>query len=257
MKALLLDVGNTRLKWGIASLDSNGKCGIHKTGGITQQKIKEQGLGALTSALPRRVDAVMASNVAGPSFATRLAGWLGAHCNCEVHYAKTTRKALGLTNGYAQPRRMGVDRWVAMLGAWSELQSACLVVDAGTAVTIDAIDGDGQHLGGQILPGVALMTRSLADNTSDIPLVVPGKAAKFDGMKMYATNTRAALVSGALNAVIGAIDRAANTLQTNYGDASLVLTGGDGPRILQALEQPPLHRPQLVLQGLLALHNAT
>ncbi|MDH3534016.1 MAG: type III pantothenate kinase, partial [Gammaproteobacteria bacterium] len=135
MKALLIDVGNTRLKWGV--LDKNA---IRRTGHIAQSAIQEQGLAALTSRLPRDVDTVIASNVAGSSFGTRLSGVVGMHCGCDIHFVRSARQACGVTNSYRQPRHMGVDRWVAMIGAWAELESACVIVDAGTAVTIDVLD---------------------------------------------------------------------------------------------------------------------
>ncbi len=245
MKALLLDVGNTRLKWGLAE---NGE--VHRTGSITQEKIRKNGLGALTARLPRAIDAAMASNVAGPTFATRLAGVVGAHCGCELRFAQTERAAFGVSNAYKQPRRMGVDRWVALIGAWAEMQSSCLVVDAGTAVTIDALDDDGCHLGGQILPGIVLMADVLAKQTSDIPATKAAAAGAYDGLAMFANNTRDAVGSGAIGAVAGAVERAIGTLRENDCDVTVVLTGGDASRILAALDEPSLHRPNLVLQGL-------
>ena len=245
MKALLLDAGNTRLKWGLAE---NGE--VHRTGSITQEKIRKNGLGALTARLPRAIDAAMASNVAGPTFATRLAGVVGAHCGCELRFAKTERAAFGVSNAYKQPRRMGVDRWVALIGAWAEMQSSCLVVDAGTAVTIDALDDDGRHLGGQILPGIVLMADALAKQTSDIPATKAAAAGAYDGLAMFANNTRDAVGSGAIGAVAGAVERAIGTLRENDCDVTVVLTGGDASRILAALDEPSLHRPNLVLQGL-------
>lgn len=245
MKALLLDIGNTRLKWGVA-VDGT----IARTGHVTRQTIGEQGLAVLTRRLPRNVDAVIASNVAGTTFATRLAGVIHAHCERDIRFAKTARSGYGVTNSYAQPRRMGVDRWVALIGARAELGKACVVVDAGTAVTIDAIDARGQHLGGQILPGITLMLRSLASDTSDIPLVAPRKSADYAGMAMFAANTRDAVGSGAINAVTGAIERAVRVLRAARQRPRLVLTGGDASRILDVLDEDALHRPHLVLQGL-------
>lgn len=245
MKALLLDVGNTRLKWGIAD---DGK--IHKTGSLSREKLSASGMSALTTRLPQHVDAALASNVGGNTIATRLAGLVGAHCGQDLHFARSERSRFGLVNGYSQPRRMGVDRWVAMLGAWLELQSACVVVDAGTAVTIDAIDGEGQHLGGMILPGEPLMREALSGNTSAIPAVKSPKADDCVGLDMFGSNTRSAVGSGALNAVAGAVERAIRTLRSNAYDATVVLTGGDASRILAALDEEPLHRPNLVLQGL-------
>lgn len=251
MKALLLDVGNSRLKWGVA-VDGD----LARTGHIAQQKIRERGVGVLTKRLPRDVDAVIASNVAGPTFATRLAGLVHAHCDRDLHFAKTSREAFGVTSSYAQPRRMGVDRWVAMIGARAEFRSACVVVDAGTAVTIDAIDRDGKHLGGQILPGIALMATALHNETSDLPLATAGKSVAYGGLAMFTSTTRDAIRSGALNAVSGAVERAVRTLRSKAYRPKLVLTGGDASRILQSLDGKPVHRPHLVLQGLLHMLSA-
>lgn len=245
MKALLLDIGNTRIKWGILK---DGE--LSRTGHISQERIRDQGLQVLTTKLPRRVDEVFASNVAGASIATRLSGIVGAHCDSEVRFASTARKGWGVTNGYTQPRRMGVDRWVAMVGAWARTSCACLVVDAGTAITLDALDDEGVHLGGQIIAGVSTMADALAAATSDIPSVRPAKAREGADLGMFARNTAAAVREGAQNAVTGAVDRAFRTLQSSGYDAKIVLTGGDASRILNALRETPVHRPHLVLEGL-------
>ena len=245
MKTLLMDVGNTRIKWGV--LDDGE---IRRTGHIAQQRIRENGMQVLTTRLPRQVDEVFASNVAGASFATRLSGVVGMHCDCDVHFARTERSGWGVTNAYTQVRRMGVDRWVAMVGAWAEVQAACLVVDAGTAITLDAIDDEGKHLGGQIIAGVSTMADALASATSDIPAVKPAPGRGEADLGMFARNTAAAVREGAQNAVAGAIDRAIRTLQSNAYAPVVVLTGGDASRILNALCESPLHRPHLVLQGL-------
>ena len=245
MKALLMDVGNSRIKWGV--LDRGE---IHRTGHISQQRIREKGLQVLTTKIPRRVDDVFVSNVAGTSFATRLSGVVGMHCDCDVKFARSERSGWGVTSGYTQPRRMGVDRWVAMVGAWAEVQSTCLVVDAGTALTIDAIDASGNHLGGQIIAGVATMADALATATSDIPRVRPAPGRGAADLGMFAHNTAAAVREGAHAAVAGAVDRAIRALQSNAYEPTVILTGGDSSRILNALNDKPVHRPHLVLQGL-------
>ena len=248
MAALLMDIGNSRLKWGV--LDDQA---IRRTGHISQARIREQGLTALTSKLPRRVDTVFASNVAGTSFATRVSGVVGMHCATDVHFARSEREACGVLNSYRQPRRLGVDRWVAMIGAWTEVQDACLIVDAGTAVTIDAIVDEGQHLGGQIIPGIATMAESLAARTSDIPTIQRRAASQSRGLEMFASSTAAAVGHGASNALLGAIERAASAMQDTGLDPTIVLTGGDASRILKSLDEQSIHRPNLVLQGLAAL----
>ena len=245
MTALLMDVGNSRITWGV--LDDGE---LRRTGHIARDRIREQGLTVLTTRIPRRIDEVFVSNVAGPTFATRLSGVVSAHCECEVRFARSQRRGWGVTNACTQPRRMGVDRWVAMVGAWAELQSACLVVDAGTAVTLDAIDDEGNHLGGQIIAGVATMAGALADATSGIPPVKPAPGRAGTDLGMFARNTAAAVREGAQNALAGAVDRAIRTLRSNAYDPTVVLTGGDAAHMLTTLCETPVHRPHLVLRGL-------
>ena len=253
MSVLLLDVGNSRLKWGVS--DDAGE--MRRTGHISLKNLKDRGLSTLTTKLPRRVDAVRACNVAGNSFGTRLSGVIGVHCNADVHFARSEKRGWGVVNAYRQPRRLGDDRWVAMIAAWAEIQGACLVVDAGTALTIDAIDDDGNHLGGQIIPGAATMQESLASSTSDLPGVKTSARASAGDLAMFGKNTAAAIREGAQNAVVGAIERAIWTLQSNAYEPTIVLTGGGASRILGALDDEPLHRPHLVLHGLLhMLDNA-
>lgn len=245
MRALLFDIGNTRVKWGLLE-----KGHLGRTGSITHEKLQESGFAALISHLPREVDTVLAANTAGHTFATRLSGVIGIHCDCEVRFARAERRAYGVTSSYRNPRRMGVDRWVAMIGARAEFGSALCVVDAGTAVTIDAMNREGMHLGGLIVPGMHLMRASLHDNTSDLPAAkgVGGRAA--EGMALFATTTDGALDKGAMTAICGAIERAVARMRAGSYRPKLVLTGGDASRILKHLNGDVLHRPNLVLQGL-------
>lgn len=248
MKALLMDIGNSRLKWGVLDGDD-----IRRTGHIAMDSIRDTGLSALTSRLPRDVRHVIASNVAGASFATRISGVVGMHCGCDVQFVRTERSACGVTNGYRQPRRMGVDRWVSMIGAWNEAGRECLVIDAGTAMTIDVLDSTGQHLGGQILPGATLMADALAARTSDIPGTAPAAPKTAAGLTMFAKDTAGAVAQGAYNAVVGAVERALAALQREGLEPAVFLTGGDASRILKLLGTEPIHRPHLVLQGLAKL----
>jgi len=245
IRALLFDIGNSRLKWGLLE-----KGRIRRTGNITHARISESGFTSLTTRLPRQVDTVVASNVAGASFATRLSAVIGIHCDCDIHFARSDKQAFGLTNSYKQVRRMGVDRWVAMIGARSEFRGAVCIVDAGTAVTIDAIDKNGMHLGGQIIPGLALMGNVLRSEASDISETNRTPRDPGQGMALFASNTEGAVQCGAINAVCGAIDRAVKVLRAEGHRTKIVLTGGDGSRILKQLGDKVLHRPNLVLHGL-------
>ena len=244
-RALLLDVGNTRLKWGLLE-----KGHIRRTGSLTHSKIHDSGFSSLRTRLPRRVDRVMASNVAGASFATRLSGMIGIHCGRDIHFVRSEKKAFGLTNSYKQPRRMGVDRWVAMIGARSEFRGALCIVDAATAVTIDAVDKNGKHLGAQIIPGLTLMRNALSSEDSRIAATQRAPRVPPPGMDVFASNTEGAMQGGAVNAICGAIERAAKVLRSEGYRVKIVLTGGDASRILKQLGDNVLHRPNLVLQGL-------
>ena len=251
-RVLLIDAGNTRLKWGVLE---DGE--IHETGHLMQADIAERGVASITTRMPADVDGVFVSSVAGQRFATRLAGVLSSHCACEVRFARTEASAGGIRNGYEDVRSMGVDRWVAMIGAWSEFRSALLVVDAGTAVTIDAVDAKGQHLGGQILPGFRLMAGALGSATSDIPVfeLIGGSVPR--GLEMFGRTTESNVAEGAGNAIAGAIERAITVLRSNAYDPIVILTGGDASAILEALPDTPVHRPDLVLAGLASLLENT
>ncbi|MDH4072267.1 MAG: type III pantothenate kinase [Gammaproteobacteria bacterium] len=244
-RALVIDVGNTRLKWGLFA-DGN----LARTGSVLREKLESEGMASFARRLPRKVQDVMVSNVAGAAFASRLAGVIGMHCECDVHFARSTKQAFGVTNAYRQPRRLGVDRWVAMIGARSKLRGALCVVDAGTAVTIDALDGKGRHLGGQIIPGLELMARSLASETSDIGPASTRAGNPPSGIGLFSDSTRKAVRAGAINAVCGAVDRSVRVLRAAGYRPRVVLTGGDASRILSLLDGKVLHRPHLVLEGL-------
>ena len=245
LRALLFDVGNTRFKWGVLENDR-----IVRSGSIARDKLKRQGFAPLTTRLPANVDYVLVSNVAGTAFATRLAGVIGIHCGADVHFARAEKEAYGVKSGYRQPRRLGVDRWVALVGARAQTCSAVCVVDAGTAVTIDAMDNSGQHLGGQIFPGSRLMTGALGKETSGIGLPTGTSGNPGSGMGLFAGNTRDAVQSGTLGAACGAIERASKTMRSAGLRPKIILTGGDASRILKQLDCNVLHRPHLVLQGL-------
>ena len=245
IQALLFDIGNTRLKWGYWS---DGR--ISKTGDLTHDQIHENGFAALTSRLPRKVTHALACNVAGTGVATKLSGVIGLHCDTDLRFARCDKSAYGVTTSYKQPRRLGVDRWVAMIGAWNELKSALCIVDAGTAMTIDVIDRSGQHIGGQIIPGIHLMGDSLRSKTSDIAAATKKSRDPGDGLGVFGKNTDDAIAYGALTAVCGAIERSAKRIRSAGMRPKIVLTGGDASRILKQLNSNAIHRPHLVLQGL-------
>jgi type III pantothenate kinase len=158
-------------------------------------------------------------------------------------------KGSGIINAYAEPSRLGSDRWAAMVAAYHATRAAVLVVDAGTALTIDAIDDQGQHRGGLIFPGLNLSLNLLEigtqiEFTSD--LTISGKDMFFG------RSTETGIVSGARHAIGSLIDRAYNQLAVmNQSGAPVChLTGGDAVQIKDALQCKCTLDPALVLKGL-------
>lgn len=150
---------------------------------------------------------------------------------------------LGLRNCYSQPHLLGVDRWLAMLGAnWLHAQTACLVIDAGTAVTIDWLGADGQHEGGWILPGLKLQQQSVVQKTAKV-----FNADTHQARLVAGSDTVSCLQNGCLAAVLGAI---AQAWQLNPV-AKVVLTGGDAGILQRYLKTYPLDvQPHLLFYGL-------
>jgi type III pantothenate kinase len=181
---------------------------------------------------------------------------VGAYWGLEAQFAVTRRDCLGLRVAYAQPTRLGVDRWLALLGALGRGAAAALVVDVGTAATFDVLAPAGRHLGGLILPGLTMMRDSLFAGTH-IPSGEPESADE-----PWATDTGAAVATGSLHALAALAERLHQRLwdrlsgSVGVGSApppALLITGGDGPRIAPLIARPLELVPELVLCGLARL----
>ena len=150
-----LDVGNSRIKWRVRSELELGAT-------LTSTTVVD--LFSEFSKLSEPAEILVAS-VRDDASLNEITNWAKTNWGITPKLAVVSEQASGLKNSYADISRMGVDRWLAMLAAYNQSQSACLVVDAGTALTIDAIDGAGQHKGGYILPGLGLGVSALEANT--------------------------------------------------------------------------------------------
>ena len=282
---LLIDAGNTRIKWALLA----GEEWLHLAAVPSDQA---HTLGVRVAHLPA-VNEVWVSNVAGAEVARYIRSACAAR-GWQVQFISAQKKQCGVSNGYLSPEQLGSDRWAALIAAWHRIGKPTLVVNCGTATTIDALSDNGEFLGGLILPGIALMQSSVvaaaaqlqkstgkfADfpvNTSDAlwsgalqatcgaiqrqhellgkrdaPVLLSGGAAQLQqGTGKYAAfpvNTADALWSGALQATCGAIQRQHELL----GDAHApVLLGGGAARPLLELIKLPVHPVEdLVLQGL-------
>lgn len=236
---LFIDAGNTRLKW---CLDDRGCTLETGTGSLEDEN-------PLSSAREfiGQVRGVAISTVASEERRTHLMDSLAKLCPAPVKFYWSEQSRNGLVNAYQDVSRMGADRWHAMYGAWLDHKQGFVVVDAGSAVTIDYVDTSGQHLGGYILPGLQMMLRSLRTDAARIWFDPDQGLATDPGRNTgECVNHGLAWLSGAM------IERVIADAR-KHGLSDLLVTGGDANRLI-GLGLPGTHRPDLVLSGLRAIH---
>jgi type III pantothenate kinase len=192
---------------------------------------------------------VLVSNVAGPKMAKTLTQLARKKFKVKVDFITAAQEFDGLTNGYLDPALLGSDRWLALIGAWTMARSALCVVDAGTAVKVDSVDASGQHLGGLIAPGIHMMREVLMSKTSDIAKAAEHSTPSLAGI--LANNTIGAVSRGAVFALAGMADRAAEVIeQSTAARPKLFITGGDAGMITGTMRNHGEIVPDLVLRGL-------
>ncbi|MET0733422.1 MAG: type III pantothenate kinase [Casimicrobiaceae bacterium] len=241
---LVIDSGNSRMKWGL-----HGPRGWVAQGVVANAELATLALRDWQN-LPRPAR-VVGVNVAGEAARVRVEGQL-ARWRVPIEWLTASTEAAGVVNRYERPAQLGADRWASLVAARkraiaSELfPPPCVVVNAGTAVTVDALDAEGVFRGGLILPGLALMLRALADNTAALK-VPPGEFQEFP------TNTPNALHTGAVQAVCGAIELTRLGLRREDAGAKCYIAGGAAHLIAPHLSEPVEVVDNLVLEGVLVL----
>jgi type III pantothenate kinase len=174
-----------------------------------------------------------------------LQAWLRARWSVEARLVRAESEQLGVRNGYRRPDQLGADRWVALIGARGMTERAVCVVDAGTAVTLDALSARGEYLGGAIFPGLGLLRTSLARGTAAIG------ADAGDPADSLGRSTEDGVAGGTLYGLAGAIDRLIDEHRRALGHTMEVyLTGGDAPLLAPRLRAASTSVPDLVLKGL-------
>jgi type III pantothenate kinase len=231
---LLLDVGNSRLKWALAHGPELADLGAAAHDGRPAQALR-------TLPLPRpRV--VWLAHVLGAAHEKRLHAAIRARFGIVPRIARTHRQWAGLRVAYAAPSRLGVDRFLAMLALWSATKKAFCVATAGTALTFDAVDRRGRHRGGLIAPGLTTAWNAVRGATR---FELPPSPARYT--RGLGTDTDGCVRQGTLYACAGLIERAARE-----AGGSRYLSGGDAPALRRHLDGRWTARPNLVLEGLLA-----
>ena len=253
---LLLDCGNTRLKWAIAAdaLD-----------GAASTPIVQRGVSDYTpAALEAWAASMRTASITMPLTVLHFSSVVSTQREQEIFEhlrplgLPAQRFTVGarvgaLANTYASPDTLGVDRWAAAIGAWNLRGCSCLIIAAGTATTIDLIEATpegGVYRGGLILPGIDMMLRSLHQRAARLPQA----NGRYRTMPDIADNTHDAMVSGVMDATCGAIERMGRRLPE---DAPWLLTGGNASRLQAILGQRAQVVDDLVLEGLAAVSAQT
>jgi type III pantothenate kinase len=245
MSILLVDIGNTRVKWASVRGARLSRMGAMEHGG------DPAAMRAVIRRAPAGVDRIVAVSVAGPRLERAISAASSARFGIRPEFIRSTREAHGVRNGYREPWRLGADRWVGVIGA-RELApgKAVLVANIGTALTLDGVSARGRHLGGAIVPGPAFMVDSLLAGTHGIRRRARGDAA--NGGMLFATNTASAIAAGARFAAAALIERAVEEGVRSLGARPvLLLTGGGAPQIGRRIRMRTRIVPDLVLRGLL------
>ncbi|MCB5183596.1 type III pantothenate kinase [Methylobacillus gramineus] len=241
-KLLAIDAGNTRIKWAVFT----------RQGDIAQRGSLAHGHAQLTPDCWQACSRAVVANVAGESRREALMQRL-VPLGIPLNWITASAQACGLTNGYEDSTQLGIDRWAAMVAAWQHYKKSCVVVNAGTALTVDLLERtgpeQGRFVGGIIVPGLRLMQSSLGLATANI-------ADQAGDLQDFPVNTADAVYSGILNAMCGAVDNMLQRLSEHCGQVvPCIVSGGDAETLLPLLQRHALAREHvleenLVLQGL-------
>ncbi len=236
---LLVDIGNTSFRWStVAGLAD---------GAVSSQ----QHLGELTPLLDAQwrqlaaPAAVWVSCVAGEAVRCELRDWCTKHWGLKPDFLRAQAAQGGVKSGYRQPETLGVDRFLALQAAKSLSVTPVIVVDCGTATTIDALGRDGTHHGGLILPGLEMAAQALIRGT-DIP---PPSSLEVDGL--FGADSGSGIAAGALFSTVALIERAYAELEARSGETPrCLLTGGGALRVREWIRITTRYEPHLVLMGI-------
>ena len=258
MSFLVMDVGNSRLKWGL--YDQPRPHAVLLTHGVVALEAVDSLFETVWRQQPRPQE-MLGCFVASEAVRARVEEQLGAW-GVSPRWVKAQPCLAGLTNTYAHPYQLGADRWLAMIGALHRThpdlaQAAAprvtrplVVVMVGTAVTIDAVDDRQHFIGGLILPGFGLMLRALELGTAGLR-VPSGEVRDFPD------NTSDALMSGGTDAIAGAIERSLRRLRKHTGhEPMLIMSGGAVSRLSHVEELPASVVENLIFEGLLTLASS-
>lgn len=231
-RRMLIDAGNSRLKW---ALVEDGQW--HAQGSTDYNDCT-----ALKTHLALAGDCFVAS-VAGAAREQKLAALIKA-AGVAPTWLTAGAAFDEVKNSYRNPEQLGVDRWMGLIAARKRSHAATLVVSAGTAMTVDALSAEGVFLGGLIVPGARLMQQALLQGTARVD-------AAAGQWQAFPRSTADAVQSGIVAALCGAISQQyARLAEVSTGAPHCLLTGGDAEMLLPHMAVRAEHVPSLVLEGI-------
>jgi len=242
VRQLLVDIGNSRLKWA-----------------WYQERILQSGIVGLTDDdlvaklhnhwQKLQPELVVVCSVADEQVTEMISNIIRENWSCPLHQVTVGKHALGVTNAYTVPTQLGADRWAGLLAARKLVPGPVCIVDCGTAITVDAMDEKGQHLGGAILPGASLQRQVLKQETAGVDWQKLKPARQFYNLPIISTT--AAVEYGTSYGLAGAIDRLIIEFSRQLGDnMTVLLTGGAAPDIADLLSSNYRMEKDLVFLGL-------
>ena len=242
---LELDLGNTCWKWRLLEENSSR---------VLERGIAESGQwlsGRFPDSWASKPSRVRIASVVGAQVEQALSASLSGYCSPSIEFARSSAECAGVRNGYVEPVRLGVDRWLMLLAAYREFQEPVLVVSAGSALTIDVVDRAGGHCGGYIIPGPRLMAESLLRDTAGVRFT---QRDSF-GDLLFGLETDHCVHNGIAVAQVGAVKLAWKRAEAMLEDSlAVVVAGGYGEGLAASLGELGIHRAylrkELVLDGL-------
>lgn len=239
MMRLLVDLGNSRLKWA-QSAAAVWNTGTAAHAGQGMESVLDAAWGKLA-----RPEKILLSSVATSAACATLLAWCRGRWSLTPVAIHAQAEQLGVKHCYAQPETLGADRWAALIAVRGLTKANACIVDCGTAVTVDALAANGEFRGGAIFPGLQLLRAGLLHGTGGIR-AAPGKADSA-----LACSTSDAVAGGTFQGFIGAVTRLLEEQMRVLGAGTQVfVTGGDASLLLPHLKLPANEVPDLVLQGL-------
>jgi type III pantothenate kinase len=242
---LLIDAGNTRIKWAIAAEGPiSGALGAWLASGSAPH---DRWAGAAKAWQRHGIRHALVCNVAGAAVEAAIREELHGLPGVRIAWFRSSALAGGVRNTYRDPLQLGADRMAAAIGAVALYPHQPLVIaTCGTATTVDAVSPAAAFLGGMILPGLGLMASALARGTAQLPQV----DEEHIRLREFSDNTDDAIISGCIAAQTGAIERAVAAMEREHGPVRCIMSGGAASIVAPHLRVPHEIVQNLVLIGL-------